>query len=39
MSAIRATGGGDGPEDIMGALNVTFSKLSWRMSDSSKVHV
>ncbi len=37
MSAIRADGGDDTPEDIMGALKATFTKLSWR-SDCSKVN-
>ena len=37
MDPICATGGGDGPEDVMGALKVTFSKLNWR-SSSAKVH-
>ena len=36
VSAIRADGGEDCAEDIMGALKVTFFKLSWR-SDCSKV--
>ena len=37
VSAIRARGGGgDGPEDIMGALKVVFRSLSWR-SEGSKV--
>ena len=30
VGAIQASGGGDAAEDIMGALSVTFSKLSWR---------
>ncbi len=38
MSAIHADGGGDTPEDIMGALKATFTKLSWR-SDCSKVNI
>ena len=32
VNPIVANGGGDGPEDIMGALKVTLSKLSWRSS-------
>ena len=38
MSAIRADGGKDTPEDVMGALKATFTKLSWR-SDCSKVNI
>ena len=30
VGAIAANGGGDGPEDIMGALKVTLTTLSWR---------
>ena len=37
VGAIRANGGGDGPEDIMGGLNKTFWKLSWRQ-EASKVN-
>ena len=37
VSAIVADGGGDGPEDIMGALKVVFRSLSWR-SEGSKVY-
>ena len=37
VSAIVAGGGGDGPEDIMGALKVAFNSLSWR-SEGSKVY-
>ena len=36
VGAIVADGGGDGPEDIMGGLNKTFWKLSWR-EEASKV--
>lgn len=36
VGAIRADGGGDTPEDIMGALKKTFCQLSWR-ADSTKV--
>ena len=32
MNPIVATGGGDGPEDIMGALRVTLNNLNWRRS-------
>ena len=38
VDPIKAKGGGDGPEDIMGALKVTLSTLSWR-SSSAKVNV
>ncbi len=38
VTAIRADGGGDTAEDIMGALKATFTKLSWR-SDCSKVNI
>jgi len=37
VSAIVADGGGDTPEDIMGALKVAFTSLSWR-SEGSKVY-
>lgn len=37
VGAIRADGGGDGPEDIMGGLNKTFWKLSWR-EEAAKVY-
>ena len=37
VSAIVADGGGDAPEDIMGALKVVFRSLSWR-SEGSKVY-
>jgi len=30
VGAIRAGGGGDGPEDIMGGLTAVFHQLSWR---------
>ena len=36
VGAIRADGGGDGPEDIMGGLKKTFWNLSWR-DEASKV--
>ena len=36
VGAIKADGGDDGPEDIMGGLKTTFSQLSWR-TNSSKV--
>jgi len=36
VSAIKADGGGDAPEDIMGALKIVFTSLSWR-SEGSKV--
>ena len=36
VGAIVADGGGDAPEDIMGGLNKTFWKLSWR-KEASKV--
>ena len=38
VSGIVANGGGDTPEDIMGALKVTLSTLSWR-SGVNKVSV
>ena len=37
VDPIKADGGGDTPEDIMGALKVTFSRLRWR-SSATKVH-
>ncbi len=30
VNAIRADGGGDTPEDIMGGLKAVFTNLSWR---------
>lgn len=36
VGAIRADGGGDSPEDIMGGLKVAFYNLSWR-SEACKV--
>ena len=36
VGAIRADGGGDGPEDIMGGLNAVFHRLNWR-SEANKV--
>lgn len=33
---IRADGGGDAPEDIMGGFKVAFYSLSWR-ADACKV--
>ena len=36
VGAIRAGGGRDAAEDIMGGLNKTFSCLSWR-EEASKV--
>ena len=36
MGAIRADGGGDAPEDIMGGLKVAFQQLYWR-PDACKV--
>jgi hypothetical protein len=36
VNPIRADGGGDGPEDIMGGLKVACSRLSWR-SKAAKV--
>ena len=38
VDPIKARGGGDTPEDIMGALKVALSALSWR-SSSAKVKV
>ena len=34
VSLIKADGGGDGPEDIMGGLKAVFTNLSWRQSAS-----
>ncbi len=36
VRTIRAIGGGDTPEDIMGGFKVTFTDLNWR-SESCKV--
>ncbi len=30
MSAIKADGGGDAPEDIMGGLKAVFTNITWR---------
>lgn len=30
LSDVKATGGGDGPEDFVGALEIALNKLSWR---------
>ena len=38
VGAIRADGGGDGPEDIMGGLDAVFRQLSWR-SQSNKARL
>lgn len=38
VGAIRANGGADGPEDIMGGFKVAFNNLHWR-SDSCKVAI
>ena len=37
VDPIVADGGADTPEDIMGALKVTFSQLSWRPSCSKVI--
>ena len=37
VNAIRANGGGDGPEDIMGGLQAAFSRLSWGNKEVCKV--
>lgn len=34
LEDVKASGGGDGPEDYVGALNEAFNSLSWR--DNSK---
>ena len=33
---VASGGGGDGPEDVMGGMRITFTQLSWR-NKSSKV--
>lgn len=38
VDAIVATGGGDGPEDIMGGLQAAFSMLSWGDKEVCKVN-
>ena len=38
VGGISAQGGGDGPEDVMGGLQVALNKLTWR-SKSSRVSV
>ena len=30
LEGVKATGGGDGPEDFVGALNCCFNQISWR---------
>ena len=37
VDPISASGGGDTPEDIMGGLKITFSRLKWRES-AAKVY-
>ena len=37
VDPLQGIGGGDGPEDIMGAFRTTFSNLSWETSECSKV--
>ena len=37
VDPIQAGGGGDGPEDVMGGLKVSLSKLNWQTS-SAKVN-
>ena len=37
MNPIRADGGGDTAEDIMGGLKMVFTRLSWR-PDATKVY-
>ena len=37
VNAIRADGGGDSAEDIMGGLQAAFSKLSWGDEEVVKV--
>ena len=37
VDPIQAGGGGDGPEDVMGGLKVSLTKLNWQTS-SAKVN-
>ena len=37
VDPIKADGGDDTQEDIMGGLKITFSELNWR-HDAAKVH-
>ena len=37
VNAIRADGGGDSAEDIMGGLQTAFSRLSWGDREVCKV--
>ena len=38
VGAIKAAGGGgDGPEDVMGGLQKTFSRISWSTEEAAKV--
>lgn len=36
LEDVKASGGGDGPEDYVGALNKAFDELSWRDDDDDK---
>lgn len=36
LEDIKASGGGDGPEDYVGALNKAFDELSWRVDDDDE---
>ena len=39
VNAIRADGGGDTAEDIMGGLQAAFSRLSWGDKEVCKVNI
>ena len=39
VNAIRADGGGDSAEDIMGGLQAAFSRLSWGDEEVVKVRI
>ena len=39
FSKIRATGGGDGPEDIVGGLTIALKKPSWRNGPKSIIFI
>ena len=39
VNAIRADGGGDSAEDIMGGLQAAFSRLSWGNEEVVKVRI
>lgn len=39
LSKIQATGGGDGPEDWVGAYNIALCEISWREGAKTIIHI